>query len=196
MAIAPTATIANIAGCVPCIEPVYKNLYVKANQQGEFTIVNAALVADLKKEGLWTNEVRQKLKYYDGSVQQIEEIPDHIKYKYKTSFEIDPEWLVELTAVRSKWIDQSQSHNIFMQGVSGKKLNDVYFAAWRAGMKGTYYMRSMGATQIEKSTLDAKQFGYTQKRAYEAPAQAQQQDEEPEVLQVCSIDNPECEACE
>lgn len=193
MAIAPTATIANISGCMPCIEPGYKNLYVKANQQGEFTVVNRALVADLKKLGMWTHEIREKIKYCDGSIQPIAEIPDLLKHKYKTAFEIDPKWLVELSAVRSKWIDQSQSHNIFMQGVSGKALNDVYFAAWRAGMKGTYYLRSMGASQIEKSTLSAKKFGFTQKRSYDKAAEAQEPQRE---LRTCGIDEPDCDACQ
>lgn len=194
MAIAPTATIANIAGCLPCIEPIYKNLYVKANQGGEFIVINAALVDDLKELGLWTQDIHQKIKYYDGSIQQIEEIPDALRSKYKTAFDLDPEWLVELSAVRSKWIDQSQSHNIFLRGISGKKLNDVYFAAWRSGMKGTYYVRSLGATQIEKSTLDAKKFGFTQKRVYDEKSSSKESVSP--ALQVCSIDNPECEACE
>lgn len=186
MAIAPTATISNISGCVPCIEPLYKNLYVKANKQGEFTVINRYLVAALEKEGLWTPEMREQLTYFDGSVQHIPGIPDHIKHLYKTAFELDPLWMVQLTAVRAKWIDQSQSHNVFMQGASGKKLNDVYFAAWKAGMKSTYYLRTLGASQIEKSTLDASKYGFTQKRntqAVAAPAS-------------CSIDNPDCESCQ
>ncbi|MGD1997368.1 MAG: ribonucleoside-diphosphate reductase subunit alpha [Candidatus Dependentiae bacterium] len=220
MAIAPTATIANISGCMPCIEPTYKNLYVKANQQGEFTIINRYLVKELDKRGLWTDIVQQKLRYYDGSIQMIEEIPEDLKHKFKTAFELDPEWLVDLTAVRSKWIDQSQSHNIFMQGVSGKKLHEVYFRAWRMGMKGTYYVRSMGATQIEKATLDAKQFGFTQKREYSpqpaggdvaeakvpvasapvtqaiTPGAEKTQDQMLGEVKACSIENPECESCQ
>lgn len=194
MAIAPTATIANIAGCLPCIEPIYKNLYVKANQGGEFIVINAAMVQDLKGLGLWTQDMQAKIKYYDGSIQQITEIPEHLRRKYQTAFDLDPEWLVELSAVRSKWIDQSQSHNIFLRGISGKKLNDVYFAAWHTGMKSTYYVRSLGATQIEKSTLDAKKFGFTQKRVYEDKP-AQEASAQP-TLQACSIENPDCESCQ
>lgn len=166
MAIAPTATISNIVGCFPCIEPIYKNLYVKANMSGEFTVVNKYLVEDLKKLGLWDRSMLDYLKYYDGSVQMIEAIPAHLKEKYKEVFEIDPEWLIEVTAARGKWIDQSQSHNVFMKGVSGKKLNDIYLKAWRMGLKSTYYLRTLAASQIEKSTLDAKKFGFTQKREY------------------------------
>lgn len=166
MAIAPTATISNIVGCFPCIEPIYKNLYVKANMSGEFTVVNKYLVEDLKKLGLWDRGMLDYLKYYDGSVQMIEAVPDALKEKYKEVFEIDPEWLIEVTAARGKWIDQSQSHNVFMKGVSGKKLNDIYIKAWRMGLKSTYYLRTLAASQIEKSTLDAKKFGFTQKREY------------------------------
>lgn len=168
MAIAPTATISNIVGCFPCIEPIYKNLYVKSNMSGEFTVVNKYLVEDLKKLGLWDRDMLDYLKYYDGSVQMIEKIPAHLKEKYKEVFEIDPEWLIEMTAARGKWIDQSQSHNVFMRGVSGKKLNDIYIKAWRLGLKSTYYLRTLAASQIEKSTLDAKKFGFTQKREYGA----------------------------
>lgn len=163
MAIAPTATISNISGCFPCIEPIYKNIYVKANMTGEFTVVNKYLVEDLKKLGLWDHDMLELLKYFDGSVQNIERIPQKLKDKYKEVFEIDPEWLVKLTAERGIWIDQSQSHNVFMKGVSGKKLNAIYIAGWKAGLKTFYYLRTLGASQIEKSTLDAKKFGYTQK---------------------------------
>jgi len=197
MAIAPTATIANISGCMPCIEPMYKNLYVKANQQGEFTVINTFLVQDLKDRGLWTQDIKQKLKYYDGSIQNIAEIPDELKRKHVTAFEIDPEWLIELAAVRSKWLDQSQSHNVFMQGVSGKKLNDTYFRAWRSGMKSTYYLRSLGATQIEKSTLDAKKFGFTQKREYKnLDSTKTESDSMLGTVKACSIENPDCESCQ
>jgi ribonucleoside-diphosphate reductase alpha chain len=190
MAIAPTATISNIAGCIPCIEPIYKNLYVKSNQQGEFTVINSHLVNTLRSYGLWSVEMCQKIKYYDGSIQQIAGIPAEVKQMYKTAFELDPEWMVQIAACRSKWIDQSQSHNVFIQGTSGKKLNDVYFAAWRSGMKSTYYMRSLGASQIEKSTLDAKEFGFTQRREY-AAEEAVKGD-----LKTCGIDKTDCESCQ
>jgi ribonucleoside-diphosphate reductase alpha chain len=166
MAIAPTATIANIAGCFPCIEPIYKNIYVKANISGEFTVVNRFLVEDLKRLDLWNQDMLDQLKYYDGNVSAIAALPAELKDKYKEAFEIDPIRALEITATRGKWIDQSQSHNVFMKGRSGKQLSDVYRAAWRFGLKTTYYLRTMAATQIEKSTLDAARFGYTQKREY------------------------------
>ncbi|MCX5922192.1 MAG: ribonucleoside-diphosphate reductase subunit alpha [Candidatus Dependentiae bacterium] len=208
MALAPTATISNIAGCYPCIEPIYKNIYVKANMSGEFTVVNSYLVNDLKKIGLWSQDMLDQLKYFDGNVQQIEAIPQNIKDKYKEVFEIDPIWLVQLTAARGKWIDQSQSHNVFINGVSGKLLSDTYIAGWKAGLKTFYYLRSLAATQVEKSTLDAKKFGYTQKREYKAmegeqavAAPEKQIITEDAIVDVmpkaCSISaDPECDVCQ
>lgn len=205
MAIAPTATISNIAGCFPSIEPIYKNIYVKANMSGEFTIVNKYLVNDLKHIGKWNEAMLDTLKYYDGNVGMIAEIPQALKDKYQEAFEIDPEHLVRLTAVRAKWIDQSQSHNVFMKGVSGKKLHDVYMLAWCSGVKTMYYMRTLGASQIEKSTLDAKKFGFTQTRSYstvtsgsEARAEHTGDDTVGVVAAVaCNIlDDPTCESCQ
>lgn len=206
MALAPTATISNIAGCFPTIEPIYKNIYVKSNMSGEFTIVNKYLVQDLKKLGLWNQDMLDKLKYFDGQVYLLEGVPQHLKDKYKEAFEIDPEWLIKLTAARSKWIDQSQSHNVFMKGVSGTQLSAIYITAWKAGLKTMYYLRTLGASQIEKSTLDAKKFGFTQKREYgAAPATgeinqdvAEQKDEqELNNAAACSILNgPDCESCQ
>ncbi|MEM8995215.1 MAG: ribonucleoside-diphosphate reductase subunit alpha, partial [Acidobacteriota bacterium] len=167
MAIAPTATIANISGCFPCIEPIYKNIYVKSNISGEFTIVNRYLVDELKSLGLWSEDMLDQLKYFDGNVSLIAGVPEAVKAKYKEAFEIDPVHALRMTAARGKWIDQSQSHNVFMKGTSGKMLNLIYTSAWRMGLKTTYYLRSMGATQIEKSTLDASKFGFTQKREYQ-----------------------------
>lgn len=208
MAIAPTATISNISNCYPCIEPIYKNIYVKANMSGEFTVVNSYLVEDLKKLGLWNQHMLDQLKYYDGNVQMITGIPDHVKHKYKEAFELDPEWLIELTAVRGKWIDQSQSHNVFMQGVSGKKLSNIYQKAWKSGLKATYYLRTLGASQIEKSTLRTQDFGFTQKREY-APLSSKEvlpedivltapvSSEEADKNVMCSILNgPDCESCQ
>lgn len=166
MAIAPTATISNIAGCYPCIEPIYKNMYVKSNMNGEFTIVNQYLVNDLKELGLWEPKMLDKIKYYDGNIDYIDEIPDDLKVLYRETFEINSIDLLKLTAVRAKWIDQSQSHNVFIKGASGKKLHDTYVQAWKMGLKTTYYLRTLAASQIEKSTLDAKEYGYTQKRDY------------------------------
>ncbi len=204
MAVAPTATISNISGCFPCIEPIYKNLYVKANMGGEFTIINRYLVEDLKKVGLWSSDMLDMIKYNDGSIQKIDIIPAHIRDKYKEAFEIDALWLLELSAARGKWIDQSQSHNVFLNSVSGKVLDLVYKRAWELGLKCTYYLRTLGATQIEKSTLDAKKFGFTQKRSYgtdQAPAaQAATYDPTQQIdegtIQACNIENPDCESCQ
>ncbi len=172
MAIAPTATISNIAGCYPSIEPIFKNLYVKANISGEFVVVNHYLVDDLKALGLWDQAMLDELKYRDGSVQQIERIPAALRAKYQEAFEVDPAWMVQLAAARGKWIDQSQSLNIFMRGTSGRTLSDVYQLAWRLGLKTTYYLRTMAVTGVEKSTLDAAKFGFTQMRDQAAVAPA------------------------
>ena len=145
-----------------------KTCVLKANMSGEFTVVNKYLVEDLKKLGLWDTQMLEEIKYFDGSVQHINRIPEYVRAKYKEAFELDPEWLLILTAVRSKWIDQSQSHNVFMKGVSGKLMHDIYMTAWKLGLKCTYYLRTLGASQIEKSTLDAKKYGYTQKRQYDS----------------------------
>ncbi len=152
MAIAPTATISNIVGVYPCIEPIYKNLYVKSNLSGEFTVINDYLVADLQKAGLWDAQMVAELKFHDGSIQKIDRIPARLRAKYKEVFEISPEWVIKAAAVRGKWIDQSQSVNIFIKGASGKVLNDTYMMAWKMGLKTTYYLRTLGATAIEKST--------------------------------------------
>ncbi|AXK60626.1 ribonucleoside-diphosphate reductase subunit alpha [Candidatus Chromulinivorax destructor] len=209
MAIAPTATISNISGSFPCIEPIYKNLYAKANSSGEFAVLNSYLVDDLKKLNLWNEQMRDRIKYYDGSIQQIEEIPADIRSLYKTAFEIDPEWMVKMTAARGKWIDQSQSHNVFMQGVSGKKLHDVYMAGWKLGLKTFYYLRTLAVSQVEKSTLDAQKYGFTQMREYKdsttAPVVSASQDNAPtdenqEIEEVakksCRLIDPSCDSCQ
>jgi len=208
MAIAPTATISNISGCFPCIEPIYKNLYAKANSSGEFTVLNSYLVDDLKKLNLWNDSVRDRIKYYDGSIKQLEEIPADIRNLYKTAFEIDPLWMIRMTAARGKWIDQSQSHNVFMEGVSGKKLNDLYLAGWRLGLKTFYYLRTLGASQIEKSTLDAQKYGFTQMREYDEKVQNQEQvvsqkeviepkdDIEEIAKKSCSLTDSDCNSCQ
>ncbi|MBA2596565.1 MAG: ribonucleoside-diphosphate reductase subunit alpha [Chloroflexia bacterium] len=154
MAIAPTATIANIQGVTQSIEPLYTNLYVKSNLSGEFTVVNERLVHDLTARDLWDAELRDDLKYEDGSVQAIPRIPDVLKARYPTAFEIDPSWLVACAARRQKWIDMGQSLNLYVAAASGRVLNDLYRSAWKQGLKTTYYLRSRGATQNEKSTLD------------------------------------------
>jgi ribonucleoside-diphosphate reductase alpha chain len=204
MAIAPTATISNIAGCYPCIEPIYKNLYVKSNMSGEFTVVNHYLIDDLKKRTLWNSQMLEQLKYYDGSVQLIDTIPNDLKHKYKEAFELDPEWLIQITAARGKWIDQSQSHNVFMKGVSGKKLSTIYLNGWKAGLKTFYYLRTLGATQIEKATLDAKKFGFTQNREYNTVTLQDGASEGSDFVQQelpektsCSLSSdPDCEVCQ
>jgi ribonucleoside-diphosphate reductase alpha chain len=156
MANAPTATTANIAGCYPTIEPIYKNLYVKSNMAGDFMVVNEYLVEDLKKLGLWNMQMLEQIKYYDGSIQPIEEIPPAIRAKYKEVFEIEPMWLIKAAAYRGRWIDQSQSLNIFYGGTSGKVLSEIYQYAWSLGLKTTYYLRTLGASRIEKSTIGLK----------------------------------------
>ncbi|MEK7100169.1 MAG: ribonucleoside-diphosphate reductase subunit alpha, partial [Patescibacteria group bacterium] len=152
MAIAPTASTANLVGCIPCVEPIYKNIYVKSNKEGEFVVVNKYLVEDLKKIGMWDTAMLNRIKYADGSIQGITEIPAHLREKYKEVFEIDARWLIEAAARRAKWMDQSQSLNIFFSGTSGRELSDIYFNAWQMGLKTTYYLRSLGASQVEKAT--------------------------------------------
>lgn len=163
MANAPTATTANIAGCYPTIEPIYKNLYVKSNMAGDFMVVNEYLVEDLKHLGLWTEDMLEKIKYHDGSIQEIVEIPQALRDKYKEVFEIEPQWLIKAAAYRGRWIDQSQSLNIFYGGSSGKVLSEIYQYAWSLGLKTTYYLRTLGASRIEKSTLNLAKFGGTSK---------------------------------
>jgi ribonucleoside-diphosphate reductase alpha chain len=174
MAIAPTATIANITGVSQSIEPTYQNLYVKSNLSGEFTVVNPYLVKALKDRGLWDNVMVNDLKYYDGSVQQIDRIPTELKARYATAFEIDARWLVEAASRRQKWLDQAQSLNLYMAEPNGKKLDALYQLAWERGLKTTYYLRSLGATGVNQQP---------------APVAAPQP-------QVCSIDEPDCEACQ
>lgn len=201
MAIAPTATISTIAGCYPCIEPIYKNMYVKSNVSGEFTIINSYLVHDLKQRGLWNEDMMQLLKYYDGDCSKIESIPADIRETYKTAFEIEPEVLIDMAAVRGKWIDQSQSTNAFVAGVSGSRLDALYQRSWRAGLKTNYYLRTLGATQIEKATLDASKFGYTQKRTLNEEAHSEESSRVPEPgelkqRQSCALNPGECESCQ
>jgi len=159
MAIAPTATIANIQGVSQSIEPLYTNLYVKSNLSGEFTVVNDRLVQDLSAHGLWDAEMLDDLKYEDGSVQGIERIPEEIKERYPTAFEVDASWLITAAARRQKWIDMGQSLNLYVAEASGRKLNELYRSAWKQGLKTTYYLRSRGATQNEKSTIDVNRRG-------------------------------------
>ena len=159
MAIAPTATIANITGVIPSNEPIYKHLFVKSNLSGEFTVVNPHLVEELKEIQLWDDEMIDDLKYFDGSIREIERIPEEIKNLFLTAFEIEPEWIIECAARRQKWIDMGQSLNLYLAEPSGKKLNQMYMLGWEKGLKTQYYLRSMGATQIEKSSIDVNKRG-------------------------------------
>ncbi|WP_068829862.1 ribonucleoside-diphosphate reductase subunit alpha [Pseudomonas sp. BMS12] len=192
MAIAPTATISNIIGVSQSIEPTYQNLYVKSNLSGEFTVINPYLVRDLKNRGLWDSVMVNDLKYYDGSVQQIERIPQDLKDLYATAFEVETKWIVDAASRRQKWIDQAQSLNLYIAGASGKKLDVTYRMAWYRGLKTTYYLRALAATSTEKSTintgkLNAVSSGAIDEGNFAAPAA---------VPQACSIDNPDCEACQ
>lgn len=159
MAIAPTATIANIVGVTSSIEPPYKHLYAKSNLSGEFTIVNPHLVDVLKERKVWDSEMVDDLKYFDGSLMEIERVPQDVKHVFPTCFEIEPEWIIECASRRQKWIDMGQSCNLYLAEPSGKKLNDMYMLAWQKGLKTTYYLRTLGATQIEKSTTDINKRG-------------------------------------
>lgn len=182
LAIAPTATISNICGVSQSIEPTYQNLFVKSNLSGEFTVINPYLVSDLKQEGLWDEVMVNDLKYYDGSVAKISRIPEKLKKIYATAFEVDPTWLVEAGSRRQKWIDQAQSLNLYMAQPSGKKLDQLYRHAWMRGLKTTYYLRSMGATNTEKATVDDRALNAVQA--------------EPQAPKACLITDPGCEACQ
>jgi ribonucleoside-diphosphate reductase alpha chain len=191
LAIAPTATIANIIGVSPSIEPTYQNLYVKSNLSGEFTVANEYLVADLKRQGLWDEVMIADLKYFDGSLAKIDRVPAELRRRYATAFEIEPSWLVEAGARRQKWIDQSQSLNIYIANASGKKLDDTYKLAWVRGLKTTYYLRALGATHAEKSTVKTGQLNAVPSDAAEDARTAEAA--EP---QFCAIGDPGCEACQ
>jgi len=188
MAIAPTATIANITGVSQSIEPTYQNLYVKSNLSGEFTVVNPYLVRDLKSRDLWDKVMVNDLKYFDGSVQTIDRVPADLKAKYATAFEVEPRWLVDSASRRQKWIDQAQSLNLYINNASGKKLDVTYRMAWYSGLKTTYYLRSLAATGTEKSTVDTGNLNAVSSKA-ETPQPAP-------VPQACSLDDPDCEACQ
>ncbi|MWV17956.1 ribonucleoside-diphosphate reductase subunit alpha [Pseudomonas sp. L-22-4S-12] len=195
MAIAPTATISNIIGVSQSIEPTYQNLYVKSNLSGEFTVINPYLVRDLKNRGLWDSVMVNDLKYYDGSVQQIERIPQDLKDLYATAFEVETKWIVDAASRRQKWIDQAQSLNLYIAGASGKKLDVTYRMAWYRGLKTTYYLRALAATSTEKSTintgkLNAVSSGAIDEGSFAAPAGPAP------VPKACAIDQPDCEACQ
>jgi len=193
MAIAPTATIANITDASQSIEPTYQNLYVKSNLSGEFTVVNPYLVHDLKNRGLWDAVMVNDLKYFDGSVQSIDRIPADLKALYATAFEIEPRWLVDAASRRQKWIDQAQSLNLYIAGASGKKLDVTYRMAWYRGLKTTYYLRALSATSTEKSTITTGSLNAVSAASSSTTAAFTQAAEVPNA---CSIDNPDCEACQ
>ena len=192
LAIAPTATISNIVGVSASIEPTYQNLYVKSNLSGEFTIANKSLVGDLKKLGLWDEVMIADLKYFDGALSKIDRVPADIRKLYATAFEIEPQWLIESAARRQKWIDQAQSLNIYMAGVSGKKLDETYKLAWLRGLKTTYYLRTLGATSAEKSTVNTGALN-----AVPADGGMAGMSMTPATdLKYCAIDDSECESCQ
>jgi ribonucleoside-diphosphate reductase alpha chain len=213
VAIAPTATISNIIGVDACIEPCFGNLSVKSNLSGEFTIINGYLVRDLKRLGLWDDVMVVDLKHYDGSLRPIDRVPAEIKSLYATAFEVDTTWVIEAAARRQKWIDQAQSLNIYMAGASGKKLDDTYKLAWTRGLKTTYYLRTVGATHAEKSTVKAGKMNSVSSgsgggissapaasvNALEAAAAAarEQLSAMPATdIKFCGVDDPTCESCQ
>ena len=204
MAIAPTATIANIVGVTASIEPTYKHLYVKSNLSGEFTVPNPYLVEKLKSLKMWDDEMIDDLKYFDGSIQEISRIPEDVKQVYLTSFEIEPEWLVEAAARRQKWIDMGQSLNLYLSEPSGKKMNDMFMHGWTKGLKTNYYCRTLGATQIEKSTTDinkrALQPRWMKNESPSARVQVQREEEKKQETNelktpVCNLEEG-CESCQ
>lgn len=211
MAIAPTATISNICGVSQSIEPTFQNLYVKSNLSGEFTVINPYLVRALKERGLWDTVMVNDLKHFEGSVQKIARIPEELKAIFATAFEVDTRWIVDAASRRQKWIDQAQSLNLYIAGANGKKLDITYKMAWLRGLKTTYYLRALGATSAEKSTINTGALNAVKPATIEAPIVAAQAVEEkkPEVQieedgfttaapvpMACSIDNPDCEACQ
>jgi ribonucleoside-diphosphate reductase alpha chain len=193
IAIAPTATISNIMGSTPCIEPVYKNLFAKSNLSGEFTQLNPYLVRDLKSRGLWNQEMLDRIKYYDGELAELEEIPADVKEKYLTAFGIDYKWIIAAAARRQKWIDQSQSVNLWLAAPDMKVLSHMYRAAWHSGLKTTYYLRTTSASNIEKTSVKLdKQVRITADSPRQDPSEAEKL--------ACSIEamrnGGTCEACQ
>jgi ribonucleoside-diphosphate reductase alpha chain len=194
LAIAPTATIANIMGTSPCIEPMYKNMFAKSNLSGDFVVVNPFLVDDLKARGLWTSDIIDQIKYYDGELTSIEEIPEEIKERYVTAFRIPFEYLIDAAARRQKWIDQSQSVNLFLGQPDMKALSHMYRRAWHVGLKTTYYLRTLGASNIEKATVSVK-------KQVNLPEETREPRVYTEAERIaCSIEamrnGEECEACQ
>ncbi|EXT39884.1 ribonucleoside-diphosphate reductase, alpha subunit [Acinetobacter sp. 25977_4] len=211
MAIAPTATISNICGVSQSIEPTFQNLYVKSNLSGEFTVINPYLVRALKDRGLWDTVMVNDLKHFEGSVQKIARIPEELKAIFATAFEVEPRWIVDAASRRQKWIDQAQSLNLYISGANGKKLDITYKMAWLRGLKTTYYLRALGATSAEKSTINTGALNAVKPATVEAAAPAAApvvEAKKPEAVEedgftqaapvpmAFSIDNPDCEACQ
>jgi ribonucleoside-diphosphate reductase alpha chain len=196
MAIAPTATISTIIGVTQSIEPTYKHLFVKSNLSGEFVQVNIKLVNELKERNLWNDDLLETIKYYDGSLGEVPNLPEDIKARYATAFEIDPKWIIECASRRQKWIDMGQSLNLYIEQPNGRKLDEMYRMAWQTGLKTTYYLRSLGATQVEKSTVDINKFGVQPRWMKNASDSSDVVVERQAEVQECSIDNPDCEACQ
>ncbi len=206
LAIAPTATISNITGTSPCIEPTYKNLFVKSNLSGEFIVLNPFLVKDLKARGLWNQEMIDNLKYFDGDLKDIATIPEDLKVKYLTAFDIDHKWVIDAAARRQKWIDQSQSVNLWIKTPDIKTLSHMYRHAWHTGLKTTYYLRSLGASTIEKATISVKKemrgaagetLGETATRDADDAAKKIYSDAEKKACSIEAMRNgEECEACQ
>ncbi|MDA9341100.1 ribonucleoside-diphosphate reductase subunit alpha [Gammaproteobacteria bacterium] len=196
MAIAPTATISNITGVTQSIEPTYQNLYVKSNLSGEFTIVNPYLVRKLKALNLWDDVMINDLKYFEGSLTQISRIPDDIKKLFSTAFEVEPQYIVEAASRRQKWIDQAQSLNLYIGNANGKKLDLTYRMAWYSGLKTTYYLRSIAATTTEKSTINQGTLNAVSSQAESVPEVPHELGAPAPVPEACSLDDPDCEACQ
>ena len=193
LSIAPTATIANIVGVYPCTEPAFKNIYMKENLSGNFVVINRYLVKDLADISMWNKEILSKIKAHNGSIQNIDGIPSHLKDKYKETFEIDPHWIIQTTAHRMKWIDQSASTNIFLNSKSGKIISDTYLKAWELGLKTTYYLRTLGATQVQKTESAAEEASQPTKTVISATPEVIAKVAEPAL---CRLDDPNCEACQ
>lgn len=200
MAIAPTATISNISGITQSIEPMYKHLFVKSNLSGEFTVLNPFLVDKLKELGLWDAQMLDDLKYFDGSIVEIDRIPEEVKKVFVTSFEIEPDWLIECASRRQKWIDMGQSLNLYLAEPSGKKLNQMYLLAWKKGLKTTYYLRAMAATHVEKSTTDINKRGIQPRwMKSESPSGrivVEREEEKEDKPKACRIGDETCESCQ
>ncbi len=200
LAIAPTATISTIIGVSQSIEPAYRHLYAKSNLSGEFTQVSNAVVTELKARDMWDAQLLDELKYHDGSLQNIGRIPLELRQRFLTAFEIEPKWLIECAARRQKWIDQGQSLNLYLAEPSGRKMHDMYMLAWQKGLKTTYYLRTLAATQVEKSTLDVNRFGVQPKwmknKSASSDVEIRRDLPETVVVNACSLDNPDCESCQ